>query len=151
MQRARREVLRFFNASAQEYSVIFTPNASGALRLVGESYPFGPDGRYVQLLDNHNSVNGLREFARGKGANIRLVRITPPEMRADAADLTDALADYSDAPHLFAYPAQSNFTGVQHSLDWIAQAQAKGWDVMLDAAALRPQTYLILPSTNPTL
>jgi molybdenum cofactor sulfurtransferase len=149
MKRARREVLHFFNASAQEYSVIFTPNASGALRLVGESYPFSPDGRYVQLLDDHNSVNGLREFARSKGAKIRLVRIATPAMRADTADLTDALADYSDSPHLFAYPAQSNFTGVQHSLDWIAQAQAKGWDVVLDAAAFAPTNALDLTKYKP--
>ena len=40
--RARRAVLRFFNASPDEWVVIFTANASQALKLVGESYPFGP-------------------------------------------------------------------------------------------------------------
>ena len=34
-------MLEFFNASPDEYVVIFTQNASGALKLVGESYPFG--------------------------------------------------------------------------------------------------------------
>ena len=33
-------MLRFFNADPDEYLAIFTPNASGALKLVGESYPF---------------------------------------------------------------------------------------------------------------
>ncbi|KAL1737618.1 hypothetical protein HDZ31DRAFT_21944, partial [Schizophyllum fasciatum] len=37
---ARAAVLRFFNAPTDEYAVIFTPNASGALKLVGEAYPF---------------------------------------------------------------------------------------------------------------
>jgi len=51
--------------------------------------------------------------------------------------------------NLFAYPAQSNFTGVQHPLDWIAQAQAKGWDVMLDAALFAPSNRLDLSRWHP--
>ena len=43
-----------------------------------------------------------------------------------------------DHHNLFAYPAQSNFSGVQHPLDWIEQAHAHGWDVLLDAAAYVP-------------
>src|SRR4249919_3594867 len=45
VESAREAVLRFFNASTDEYVVIFTPNATGALRLVGESYPFCPGDR----------------------------------------------------------------------------------------------------------
>ena len=62
----RRAVLRFFNASPDEWAVIFTANASQALKLVGESYPFGYGDRYLLTFDNHNSVNGIREFARTK-------------------------------------------------------------------------------------
>ena len=47
-----------------EYAVIFTANASGALKLVGESYPFEPGDAFLLTFDNHNSVNGIREFAR---------------------------------------------------------------------------------------
>ena len=61
---ARDAVLRFFNADPREYGVIFTSNATGALKLVGESYPFEPGGRFLLTFDNHNSVNGIREFAR---------------------------------------------------------------------------------------
>ncbi len=68
-ERARAFVLEFFNASPDEYVAIFTLNASAALKLVGESYPFGPDGHYLLTFDNHNSVNGIREFARAKGAD----------------------------------------------------------------------------------
>src|SRR6187401_2513630 len=35
VERARAAVLRYFNASPDEYEAIFTPNATGALRLVG--------------------------------------------------------------------------------------------------------------------
>ena len=68
VEATRAQILEFFRASPQEYEVIFTPNATGALRLVGESYPFGPGGRYLLTFDNHNSVNGIRQFARARGA-----------------------------------------------------------------------------------
>jgi molybdenum cofactor sulfurtransferase len=64
VESARNYVLEYFNASADEYEVIFTANASGALKLLGESYPFGSESRYVLTADNHNSVNGIREIAR---------------------------------------------------------------------------------------
>lgn len=41
IERARAYVLDFFNASADEYVAIFTPNATGTLRLVGEAYTAG--------------------------------------------------------------------------------------------------------------
>jgi len=37
---ARRAVLEFVGASADDYAVIFTANATGACRLVAEAYPF---------------------------------------------------------------------------------------------------------------
>jgi hypothetical protein len=93
---AKAAVLRYFNAAVGEYAVIFTQNATGACRLVGEAYQFRPLSRFVLTADNHNSVNGMREFA---------------------------------------YPAQSNFSGVQHPLAWVDRAHAAGYDVLLDAAA----------------
>src|SRR5947208_11927128 len=45
--RARRAVLRFFNASPDEGEVVFAGNASHALKLIGESYPFGPGDRFL--------------------------------------------------------------------------------------------------------
>jgi hypothetical protein len=67
---ARAAVLSFSRAPAEEYSVIFTPNASGALKLVGESYPFTCESRYVLSCDSHNSVHGIREFAARRGAGV---------------------------------------------------------------------------------
>ncbi|KAK4243298.1 putative aminotransferase class-V, partial [Corynascus novoguineensis] len=45
---------------------------------------------------------------------------------------------------LFAYPAQSNFTGVRHPLSWVQLAQQRGYDVLLDAAAYLPTSALDL-------
>ncbi|MBW8795184.1 MAG: aminotransferase class V-fold PLP-dependent enzyme [Streptomyces sp.] len=145
---ARRAVLRHFNADPGEYAVIFTPNATGALRLVGEAYPFTRDSRLVMSLDNHNSVNGLREYARARGA----ATVYVPGLHIDERRLLAALdppGSGEGAGGLLAYPAQSNFTGVQHSLDWIAAAQAHGYDVLLDAAAFAPTNVLDLSRHHP--
>jgi molybdenum cofactor sulfurtransferase len=149
-ERARRHVLTFFNASPEDYCVIFTGNASQALKLVGESYPFGPDGRFLLTFDNHNSVNGIREFARSRGAEITYVPVLPPELRVDGSAVAHQLArPGGGGPRLFAYPAQSNFSGVQHDLGWIATAQSLGWDVLLDAAAFVPTNRLDLCRWHP--
>jgi len=149
-ERARAFVLEYFHASPQEYVVIFTPNASGALKLVGESYPFAPGGQFLLLFDNHNSVNGIREFARARGATHTYVPLVLPELRVDESQLF-ALLDQASPEHhnLFAYPAQSNFTGVQHPLEWCALAQARGWDVLLDGAAFVPSNNLDLSVWHP--
>jgi len=147
---ARRHVQSFFNASPEEYCVIFTGNASHALKLVGESYPFGPGGRFLLTFDNHNSVNGIREFARSRGAETTYVPVVPPDLRVDPVTVSTALGTADPARHnLFAYPAQSNFSGVQHGLEWIAEAQSRGWDVLLDAAAYVPTNRLDLSRWHP--
>jgi molybdenum cofactor sulfurtransferase len=150
VESARRQVLKFFNASPDEYVCIFTQNASGALKLVGESYPFEPGSTYLLTFDNHNSVNGIREFARSKGAAIQYAPVLPPEMRIDAEKLTRYLdAAGNGGNNLFSFPAQSNFSGVQHSLEWIEKAHQKGWDVLLDAAAFIPTNCLDLGEVHP--
>jgi len=147
---ARASVLKFFNASADEYTVIFTANASNALKLVGEAYPFKPEGQFLLLFDNHNSVNGIREFARAKGATITYLPVIPPELRVEDSHLLSFLASRNDSGHnLFAYPAQSNFTGVQHPLEWIEEAHARGWDVLVDCAAFVPTNRLDLSRWKP--
>lgn len=147
---ARDYVLHFFNASPDEYVVIFTANASGALKLVGESYPFGPGDHYLLTFDNHNSVNGIREYARAKGATVTYAPVLPPDLHLDADKLTAFLGEARPGQNnLFAYPAQSNFSGVQHSLEWIAAAQDRGWDVLVDCAAFAPTNRLDLSVWHP--
>lgn len=149
VEHAREYVLKFFNADPEEYLAIFTPNASGALKLVGESYPF-PGGRYLLTFDNHNSVNGIREFAHARGADVTYIPIALPDMRVDEAQLERELARPSKRSHnLFAYPAQSNFSAVKHPLEWIEQAHRYGWDVLLDAAAFVPTSRLDLSAVKP--
>ncbi|EFX02186.1 molybdenum cofactor sulfurase [Grosmannia clavigera kw1407] len=194
LERTRARVLQHLHADADEYVAIFTPNATGAARLVGEAYRFHRGGRLVLTADNHNSVNGLREFARRAGTPTVYVPSTAPSLAVDQAVLDAALvpglkragsrlsgwlasirscfgaceeedereelaetktaemADSTEHAHhsgLFAYPAQSNFSGVRHPLGWVAEAQARGYDVLLDAAAYLPTSTLDLSAIHP--
>jgi molybdenum cofactor sulfurtransferase len=150
VESARASVLRFFNADPAEYDVIFTQNASGALKIVGEAYPFSPGDHYLLTFDNHNSVNGIREFAHARGAEVTYLPVTLPDMRVDETTLKAAWAKgRPGGNNLFAYPAQSNFSSVQHPLAWIELAQDEGWDVLLDAAAFAPTNKLDLGRFKP--
>jgi selenocysteine lyase/cysteine desulfurase len=171
IERARLAVLAHFNAPPEEYAAIFTPNATGACRLVGESYPFGPRTRLVLTWDNHNSVNGIREFAASRGAITQYVPFCSPELRVDDDAIRQALIQPRPGPlstawrmarsrvtpraaapgrrGLLAYPAQSNFSGVQHPLHWITTAHEHGYDVLLDAAAYVPSNRLDLSVVKP--
>ena len=154
VERARRAVLRWFNAEGR-YTAVFTQNATAALKHVGESYPFGRGSLFLLTVDNHNSVNGIREFAHAKGATVEYAPVTTPELRIDRAALVDQLRAAMEpqgeqrVPMLFAFPAQSNFSGVKHPLDLIDDAHACGFDVLLDAAAFVPTNRLDLSEVSP--
>ncbi len=149
VEQARTAVLDYFNG-AGEYTAIFTLNASAALKLVGESYPFVPGAGLLLTADNHNSVNGIREFAKKGGASVSYAPLTRPELRIDMAAMDALLAQADRAcPHLMAFPAQSNFSGVKHSLALVAAARAAGWHVLLDAAAFVPTNRLNLRAVSP--
>jgi len=170
VERTRGRILAHLNASPAEYTVIFTPNATGAARLVGEAYPFDRTTRLVLTADNHNSINGLREYAGARGATTTYVPLQQPDLRVDNADVISALNSKRGFLHrlppscrsmfrgsdpaptgkgLFAYPAQSNFTGVRHPLSWIKLAQQRGYHVLLDAAAYLPTSTLDLSEYKP--
>jgi molybdenum cofactor sulfurtransferase len=144
VERTRRAVLDWFDADPAVYTVIFTANASSAIKLVGEAFPFAPGGELLLTYDNHNSVNGLREFARRRAATTTYAPLTMPDLRIDREALLARLDDDARAPRLFAFPAQSNFSGVEHPLDLVAAARARGWRVLLDAAAYVPTNRLSL-------
>lgn len=147
---ARRAVLTHFRADPAEYVVIFSANASGASKLVAESYPFGRDGTFLLSFDNHNSVNGIREYARRRGTRVVYAPVLPPAFRLDDEALRRALDEPSlGAPRLFAFPAQSNFSGVLHPQHWVARAHERGWDVLLDCAAYAPTHALDLATVKP--
>jgi selenocysteine lyase/cysteine desulfurase len=136
---ARARVLQFLDAPAGDrdsYAVVFTANASAAIKLIAESYPFGPHRGCVLSADNHNSVNGIREYARRANAALAIIPLDE-ELRLRAAEpiLSSAAANGAG---LFAYPAQSNFSGVRQPLALVERAHALGFDVLLDIAGYAP-------------
>lgn len=135
LERARAATLSFFDADPDVYDVCFTANTSMAIKLVAESYPFGPSRGLILSADNHNSMNGMREYARAAGASTHVVPLGDELRLAEPAEFLQTIAR-SQPRGLFGFPAQSNFSGVKHPLDLIARAQRLGYDVMLDAAAV---------------
>lgn len=148
VEAARQKVLDYFKA--EDYFCVFTPNASGSLKIVGEGYPFTEKSQFILLADNHNSVNGIREFCSKKGGEVKYIPVDVKDLTIHDDYLTEQLnqADHS-AYNLFAFPAQSNVSGVKHDLKWIAEAQNLGFDVMLDAAAFVPSNTLDLSIYKP--
>lgn len=136
---ARERVKRFFHAD--DYEVVFTANATGAIRLVAESYPFDAKRSFVLTADNHNSINGIREYARRAGAGVRYLAMDDELRLADQ--------QLPDGPGLFAFPAQSNFSGVKHPLALVTAAQQRGFTVLLDAAAFVATSALDLRVVKP--
>lgn len=139
---ARADVLAFLGVDDRTHAVIFTANTSAAVKLVAESFPFGPKAPLILTADNHNSVNGLREFARRQGAPV----VTLPLDAALRLDQPrERLAGLANtAGGLLAFPAQSNFSGVQHDLELAADARRRGISVLIDAAAFLPANRLDL-------
>jgi molybdenum cofactor sulfurtransferase len=148
VEEARQKIIDFFNAG--EYYCIFTSNASGALKIVGECYPFENNGHYLMTSDNHNSVNGIREYCKSKGADYTYSPIHQEDLRIDKERLLENLSAFPDKKNkLFGFPAQSNVSGVKHDWNWVKTAKEKGWDVLLDAAAFVPTCKLDLKVVQP--
>ncbi|MFN1834631.1 aminotransferase class V-fold PLP-dependent enzyme [Balneola sp. MJW-20] len=144
---ARGRIIDFFNAD--DYHCVFTSNASNALKIVGECYPFEKNGQFLLFTDNHNSVNGIREYCKRAGGAFDFVPMNIEDLTVSEKDLDQLLAG-SDKDHkLFAFPAQSNVSGIKHDLSWIEKAQELGWDVLLDAAAFVPTSKLDLKEHQP--
>ncbi|KAL2641505.1 hypothetical protein R1flu_009092 [Riccia fluitans] len=143
---ARAQVLAFCNASAEEYSCVFTSGATAALKLVGETFPWTSDSQYMYTMENHNSVLGIREYALDSGATVTPVDIefSAPEMRGETgAAKRDSftvrkrssqrrkapLVSSSEFSHgqpvysLFAFPQECNFSGVRFDLGLIPHVQ----------------------------
>ena len=133
LEAARRATLAFFDADPDVYDVCFTANTSAAIKLVAESYAFGPRRGLLLSADNHNSVNGMREYANRAGAPVGVLQLDSALRLEEPARHLRELAK-PDRGGLFAFPVQSNFSGVRHPLELVVEAKRLGLDVLIDAA-----------------
>lgn len=136
IESARHTVLEFLDVDTSTHDVCFTANTSAAIKLVAEGYPFSPQSACLLSVDNHNSVNGIREYARRSGARVRYMPLDDELRLLDAESFIDR--ESGSGGGLVAFPAQSNFSGVRHPLALVAESQAHGLEVLLDIAAFVP-------------
>ncbi|KAL4229526.1 hypothetical protein ACF0H5_012566 [Mactra antiquata] len=83
------------------------------------------DGSFSYLLDNHTSVQGMRELALDRSGRVQCLDIN--EADSDKIFVKSILKSDSEVNfggnHLFAFPAQSNFNGRKYPLRWINMAK----------------------------
>jgi selenocysteine lyase/cysteine desulfurase len=133
LEQARAATLAFFDADPDVYDVCFTANTTAAIKLVAESYAFGSRRGFAFSVDNHNSVNGVREYAHAAKAPVVSLPLDA-ELRLDEPEIRLAQIATRLGAGLFAFPVQSNFSGVKHPLSLVHAAQRLGLDVLVDAA-----------------
>lgn len=172
----RQDILYFFNTTSETYQVIFTSNASNALKLVAENFTFNTEASegnsagcgswFVYLQDNHTSVVGIRANASSKGARIRPItheESLRTKLNLECGDYISPEVDHGDEfakfNNLFAFPAMSNFSGRKYPLGWIDFVQNNSpfskkwshgkWFVILDAASFVSTSRLDLATYQP--
>jgi molybdenum cofactor sulfurtransferase len=147
---ARQEVLKFCKADPSEYEVIWTANASGGLRVVGECYPFTRKSAFLYAPDCHNSVLGITEFARKKKARFGGFKFLDASLCYDWSSFTKRMEQLTSkrggATHkLLALPGESNASGYRHNVRrYVDHAHEHGWDVCVDLAAFAPANAIDL-------
>ncbi|RDI85948.1 hypothetical protein Vi05172_g3983 [Venturia inaequalis] len=156
----REQVLRFFHADPDNYDLVFTANATSAIRLVGECFRdyahattkskkrslLGREKsrsfRFGYHRDAHTSLVGLRELSDGKHTCLASQEEVEQWMTSDPN---------LNQPTLFAYPGQSNMTGRRLPLTWPKQLRnsRRNAYTLLDAAALSTSSQLEIDRDAP--
>lgn len=141
----RSEVLEYFHTNDKLYRVIFTSGATGALKIVGECFPFKSRERncFAYLQDNHTSVVGLRELFRKQDPDITLKIIDKKQL----CEGPDELESFDKG--LLAFPAMSNFCGFKYPVSSVLTKWNKNWNTLLDASALVSTCALNLSHLQP--
>jgi hypothetical protein len=82
--------LEMLSADPAIYDMVFTANATTAIRILAEAFPFVDGSRLVLTADNHNSVNGLRVGAARspRRGGVRAADVDAPCRGADTVPRT---------------------------------------------------------------
>lgn len=139
------KVLEFFSADPDHFDVVFTANATAAVKLVMDCFSGVKGGfDYCYHLNCHTSLVGVRELARRSHCFA-----TDEQIEGWLEDRWQPFkTGHGDQPTLFAYPAQSNMNGQRLPLQWAHQLRKSGNHpstyTLLDAAAFVSTTPLDL-------
>ncbi|KAH8657501.1 pyridoxal phosphate-dependent transferase [Tricladium varicosporioides] len=148
VDRIREEALRFFGADPEHFDLIFTANATAAIKLVEEglrdlAQASSPSGTfwYGYHKDAHTSLVGVRELTFG--AHHCFKSDDEVEQWLNGSLPSSVLHTASSGTlGLFAYPGQSNMTGRRLPLAWSGKLRRSALPTLqdtyslLDAAAL---------------
>jgi molybdenum cofactor sulfurtransferase len=148
----REKALRFFGADPEHFDLIFTANATAAIKIVAESFRDLAIGDltvasstsrsfwYGYHKDAHTSLVGVREYTSGTFHCFSSDEEV--ETWLDDCPSTCSSLNGGDLPGLFAYPGQSNMTGRRLPMSWTRQLRQSPKSChqnvysLLDAAAL---------------
>eukprot|EP00249_Psilotum_nudum_P009631 c22054_g1_i1 orf=421-2208(-) len=145
-------LLRLFRTSKSDYSVIFTTGFTAGCRLFGDIYPFQRGSLLLACQDNQEALKHVISAAVQWGGKAIIAPVRQLDLCLHSTGLRRMLKKqgwHSSRTGLFAYPAQSSLSGVCHSLNWIAEAQQNGWEVLLDVSTYLPTGYLDLSIHHP--
>uniref|UniRef100_A0A1A9W8M6 Molybdenum cofactor sulfurase n=1 Tax=Glossina brevipalpis TaxID=37001 RepID=A0A1A9W8M6_9MUSC len=169
VDQARFRILRHFNTDADEYSVIFTPNATGALKLVAETFDFGnpQPGNFYYCQENHTSVLGMREVVQTANKFV----LTKDEILRNLETKSSLVQTNNSGNSLIVFSALCNFSGFKMPLEVteriqkfglinkgqqiagdkqsISQKDFNNFFVLLDAASYVGTNYLNLQMYKP--
>lgn len=141
----REQALRFFEADPKYFDLVFTSNATAAIKVVADSFrdlsSSSSEGGfwYGYHKDAHTSLVGVRELSGGAhcfGSDEDV------EKWLDGKLLFSNTREEGEIPRLFAYPGQSNMTGRRLPLSWAGRLRSspisshQNTYSLLDAAAL---------------
>lgn len=132
VEAVRSRMLRFFNASPDQFDLVFTANATAAIKLVMEGMRDHNRGQgkehlwYGYHADSHTSLVGVREVASAGFRCFDSDAEVEDWLSDGGADAAPPLEKYSlrEGIGLFAYPAQSNMNGRRLPLSWPGRVRA---------------------------
>lgn len=150
--------MQHFNTNPEEYSIVFTSNATNALKIVAECFDYGErvPGTLVYLENNHTSVLGVRNYSK----NTQMITCAEAFEILSGNDVQSGQETDLESNNCFVYPAQCNFSGTKFPLKWInkvhrgelnalVESKSKNWYVILDAAGFVPTNKLDLAKFKP--
>ncbi|CAG8629162.1 1709_t:CDS:2, partial [Paraglomus occultum] len=158
LESVRTLILNHFNTTPGDYQVIFTQNATAAIKLVGECFPWTRKKSWLKYLrESHTSVIGLRAFAKENKVEFSTVNEDDIKdmVRKRNNDRTNSLCEDGQVVYnLFVYPAQCNFSGMRFPLSWTQgikerfKSDSSRVLVLLDAASYVMTSQLSLKNTE---
>ncbi|KAJ5032419.1 uncharacterized protein L3040_009024 [Drepanopeziza brunnea f. sp. 'multigermtubi'] len=160
----RIQALSFFGADPEHFDLVFTANATAAIKLVAEGFqdlaasnPRSPSFWYGYHKDAHTSLVGIREMTDQGNHYCFTSDDEVEDFLNGKVGPTGKLHNTEVLPALFAYPGQSNMTGRRLPLEWTQRLRQSNLQShqntysLLDAAALAMTTQLDFsdPDTAP--